>query len=168
LGITFFVARKYEQAIEQEKKTLELDPNYSPAERTLGMTYGQKSLHKEAIAEVERALAISPGNINVLSELGYIYAIAGRQTDAQRMLDQLNDLSKPRYVPAGLRALIYVGLDKDKAFEWLEKGYEERLVAGDGTNDIKVDPVFDDEREWIKFQRSFLLRDGFFEPPRIP
>jgi hypothetical protein len=39
---------------------------------------------------------------------------------AQKVLDQLNDLSKRKYVPARFRAVIYVGLkEKDKAFEWL-------------------------------------------------
>jgi len=162
LGVTFFVARKYEQAIEQERKTLELDANYVPAHRTLGMTYGEKSPHKEAIAEFERALAISPGNINVLSDLGYIYAMAGRRADVQKVLDQLNDLSKQKYVAAGFRALIYVGLDKDKAFEWLEKGYEERLVVGDATNDIKVDPVYDPLRSDPRF--TDLLRRMNLQP----
>ncbi len=46
------------------------------------------------------------------------------------MLDQLNELSKQKYVAAVDMARIYVGLgEKDKAFEWLEKGYEDRSIT---------------------------------------
>jgi serine/threonine protein kinase/tetratricopeptide (TPR) repeat protein len=157
LGLAFYEARQYDQAIEQERKTLELDPSYVPAHRTLGMAYAQKSMYREATAQFESALAISPGNTNVLAEFGYVYAVAGRRADAQKMLDQLSELSKQGYVPAGFRALIYVGMgQKDKAFEWLEKSYEERFVVGEGSTDIKVDPVFDPLRSDPRF--ADLLR----------
>jgi serine/threonine protein kinase/tetratricopeptide (TPR) repeat protein len=157
LGITYYDARRYDQAIDQEKKTLELDPNYVPAYRTLGIAYAQKSMYKEGIAEFEKGLLISPGTAAALSELGYLYAMAGRKAEAQKVLDQLNDLSKKKYVPAGFRAAIYTGLgDKDRAFDWLEKGYEERAVFGDATGDIKVDPIFDPLRSDPRF--TDLLR----------
>ena len=86
------------------------------------MAYVQKSMYKEGMAEFEKALVISPGNTYALSELGYAYAVAGRRAEAQKVLDQLNELSKQKYVPAASRVRIYAGLgEKDKAFEWLEK-----------------------------------------------
>jgi serine/threonine protein kinase/TolB-like protein/Flp pilus assembly protein TadD len=163
LGITFYVARRYDQAIDQEKKTLELDPNYVPAQRTLGIAYVQKSMYKEAMAEFEKALVNSPSTMSALSDLGYVYAMAGKKAEAQKVIDQLNDLSKEKYVPAGYRAVIYTGLeDKDRAFEWLEKGYEERVVFGDATNDIKVDPIFDPLRSDPRFAN--LLRRMNLQP----
>src|SRR5882762_5432531 len=163
LGITFYVARRYDQAIDQEKKTLELDQNYLSTYRSLGFAYVQKSMYKEGIAELEKGLVISPDNTAALSELGYAYAMAGRKAEAQKVLDQLNKLSKQKYVSAGLRAIIYVGLgDKDKAFEWLEKGYEERVVFGDATDDIKVDPIFDPLRSDPRF--ADLLRRMNLQP----
>ena len=87
-------------------------------------------MYKEGIAEFEKALAISPGNTSALSGLGYAYAVAGRRAEAQKVLDQLNELSKQKYVPAVDMARIYAGLgEKDKAFEWLEKAYEERSIG---------------------------------------
>ena len=153
LGLAYYVSRQYDLAIEQEKKTLELDPNYVAAYRTLGMSYVQKSMYKEAITEFEKALAISPGTDYLHATLGYVYARAGRRADAQKELDQLNEISKNKYIPASARVPIYAALgDKDKAFEWLEKGYEEHLIFGDGTADIKVDPVFDPLRSDPRFQ----------------
>jgi adenylate cyclase len=153
LGLAFYTARQYDQAIEQERRTLELDPTYIPAHRTLGMTYAQKSMYREATAEFDKALLISPGNPGALSDLGYCYALSGQRPAAQKVLDQLNELSKQKYVPAGYRAMIYIGLgEKDKAFEWLEKSYQDRFIVGDGMGDIKVDPVFDPLRSDPRFK----------------
>jgi TolB-like protein/Tfp pilus assembly protein PilF len=163
LGLAFYTARQYDQAIEQERKTLDLDPNYMNAHRTLGMAYVQKSMYKEAAAEFDKALMSYPDNQYVLSELGYAHALAGKRAEAQKALDRLNDLAKQKYVPAGYRAMIYVGMgEKDKALEWLEKSYEERYVVGDGTADIKVDPVFDRLRSDPRFQD--LLRRMNLQP----
>ncbi len=89
--------------------------------------------------------------------------MAGRRAEAQQALDQLNERSKQKYVPAGLRVMIYAGLgQRDKALEWLEKSYEERNIVGDGTADIKVDPVFDSLRSDPRF--ADLLRRMNLQP----
>jgi eukaryotic-like serine/threonine-protein kinase len=147
MGMTFYDARQYDQAIEQERKTLELDPNFMVAHNFLGSAYVQKSKKKEGIAEFERALGISPGDALSLGELGNAYALSGKRAEAQKVLDQLNELSRQKYVPAMARVMVEVGLgEKDKAFEWLEKAYEERFVI-----EIKVDPQFDPLRSDPRF-----------------
>jgi hypothetical protein len=83
---------------------------------------------------------------------------AGRRPEAQKVLDQLNELSKHKYVPPFHRALICVGLgEKDQAFEWLEKAYEEHFMIG-----IKVNPVFDPPRSDPRFTN--LLRRMNLQP----
>jgi tetratricopeptide (TPR) repeat protein len=42
LGLDFYYARQYDQEIEQERKTIELDPNFIPAHVTLGTAYVQR------------------------------------------------------------------------------------------------------------------------------
>ena len=157
LGESYYFARQYDQAIEQLQKTLELDPNFLLAQDTLGHAYVQKSMYKEGIAEFQKALAILPGNALALSGLGYAYAVSGRRAEAQKVLDQLAEISKQKYVPAASRAAIYAGLgDKDKAFEWLEKAYEERSIVIGSGHPIKVDPVWDPLRSDPRF--ADLLR----------
>jgi tetratricopeptide (TPR) repeat protein len=160
LGQGFYLARQYDQAIEQLRKTLELDPNFILAHSFLGLAYVQKSMYKEGIAEIEKELVISPGNPYALSSLGYAYAVAGRRAEAQKVLDQLNELSKQRYVPALVMVRIYAGLgEKDKAFEWLKKSYEERSIAL--TADIRLDPVYDPLRSdprWVDLLRRMNLQ----------
>ena len=139
----FYFARQYDQAIEQLRKTQELDPNYAQPQRDLVLAYAQKSMYKEAIAEGDKRLAVAPDDRIALAFLGYAYAKAARKAEAQKVLDQLNDLSKREYVPARRRTIIYAGLgEKDRAFEWMEKAYNDREL-GVGFGSIKVDPAYD-------------------------
>jgi tetratricopeptide (TPR) repeat protein len=139
LGQALYFARKYDQAIEQFRKTLDLDPNFPGGHEFMGEAYLHKSMFKEGIAELEKELIIFPNSKGAMAQLGYAYALEGRKAEAQKVLDQLNERSKQDYVSAVDRAIIYVGLgEKDKAFEWLEKSYEERSIGA-----IKVNPIYD-------------------------
>jgi serine/threonine protein kinase/tetratricopeptide (TPR) repeat protein len=154
LALAFHFARQYDQAIEQYRKTLEIDPNYLLAHSFLGMTYTAKSMYKEGMAQLEKALAISPGNPLPLAWLGYTYGVAARREEAERVLDHLNELSKQKYVPAHSMALVYTALgEKDQAFEWLQKSYEERSI---GIFALKLDPACDPLRSDPRF--ADLLR----------
>ena len=158
LGQAFYNARQYEQAIEQLRKTLELDPNFPGVHEFLGEAYLQKSMYKEGLAELEKELAIFPNSTASLSQLGYGYAMEGRRAEAQKVLDQLNERSKQRYISPANRAIIYAALgEKDKAFEWLEKGFEDRSVGA-----IKVNPVYDPLRSDPRF--ADLLRRMNLQP----
>jgi TolB-like protein/DNA-binding winged helix-turn-helix (wHTH) protein/Tfp pilus assembly protein PilF len=159
----FYYARKYDQAIEQARKTQELDPNEGHV--FLGAAYLQKSMYKEGIAEFEKALASSPNGIGYAigpqTGLGYAYAVAGKRPEAQKVLDQLNQLSKQKYVSGVDLAIVYAGLgDKDKAFEYLERSYDDRSLGN--LTGIKVDPVFDPLRSDPRFQD--LLRRMNLQP----
>ena len=146
LGAALYYARQYDQSIEQEKKALELDPNYYLALNDLGYDYLEKSMNPQADAEFEKAKASTAGGTPALSSLAYAYAREGKKAEAQKVLDQLNELSKKKYIQPRLLARIYLALgDKDKAFEYLEKSYEDRSIeTGFGT--INVDPEFDSLR----------------------
>ena len=158
LGNAFYMARQYDQAIEQERKTIELDPNFISAHEWLGNAYIRKSMYSEGIAELQKELAISSGNPVPLSWLGYAYAVSGKRGEAQKVLDRLNDLSKQRYVAAVDMARVYVGLGaKEKAFEWLEKGYTDRSIGA-----LKVDPAYDPLRSDPRF--TDLLRRMNLQP----
>jgi len=104
---------------------------------------------------------ISPGNAGVLSGLGYAYAVAGRKAEADKVGDELNELSKQKYVSADEMAWVYTGLgEKNKAFDWLEKAYEERSISTSSTA-IKVNPIFDPLRSdprWIDLLRRMNLQ----------
>jgi tetratricopeptide (TPR) repeat protein len=161
LGAAFFLARQYDRAIEQEAKTLELDPNFAPAYYFRGLAYSKKSMYEQGMVEFDRLVAIAPANPGALTGLGYGYAVTGRRADAQKVLDKLNELSKHEYVSPVWRAKIYAGLEeKDRAFEWLEKAYEDRSIVSVGF--IKTNPMFDPLRSDPRY--ADLLRRTNLQP----
>jgi TolB-like protein len=162
LGVDFYHARHYDQVIEQEQLTLDMDPNFAFVHMQLCLAYFQKSMYKEGIAECEKELVVSPRHPYALSGLGYAYAVAGRRAEAQKKLDQLTAISEQKYVPAISRVGVYVGLgDKEKAFEWLAKAYEDRTI-GSSFAVIKADPIYDPLRSDPRF--ADLLRRMNLQP----
>ena len=160
MGLIFYVARQYDQAIEQLRKTLELDPNYSFAHLTLGWAYIEKGMRQEAVTALQQAITLSGGDIGPKAWLAYAHAVAGRTAEAQKILDECEELSRRREGLASPIARIYLGLGKqDQAFEWLEKACAERdsdMLL------LKTGPVFDGLRSHPSFQ-DLLRRMNFPE-----
>src|SRR4029077_12830411 len=61
LGWCLYHARRYDDAIQQYRSTLDINPSFSLAYCTLGMAYAQKQLYAEALAEFNKALTL-PGS----------------------------------------------------------------------------------------------------------
>jgi len=144
----YLSAGRVDDSIAQSRGTLELDPNYWGGYQELGLALERKKQFPEAIAALEKARVLD-NNPSVSGYLGFAYAEAGKKTEAQRVLDELKELSKKQYVPAYSIAIIYAGLnDKDQAFEWLNKAYADRsfyiaLLNSEPTLDnLRPDPRF--------------------------
>jgi TolB-like protein len=160
VGWCLYNARQYEQAIEQYRYTLEMELNFSLAHYDLGLAYVQTALFEDAISEFERAMALSGRNSEMLAGLGYAYARSGRKEEALGILGELKLLSQERYLSPSVMAELYMGLDeRDQAFVWLEKCYEERSPW---LSYLKVEPRFDRLRSDPRFQ-SLLRRMNFPE-----
>ncbi len=150
LGWHYLYVRQYDKAIEQLRKTLELDPNFVLARLFLGQAYEQKAMHEEAIVEFQKAISLSRGGPVHVAALGHAYAVSGKRGEAQKVLERLIELSKRRYVPSYEISVIYAGLgDKEQAFAWLQKAYEERDSSW--LLDVNLDPRFDDLRSDPRF-----------------
>ena len=120
-------ARRYDEAIEQLRSVIAMDPNHYQAYWTLGHTYAASGRFAEAIAASEKAVALSDRVPGALGILGLVYGLAGRKDDATKVLNELLELNKQRYVTPASLVNVYIGLgDKEQAFFWLEKAYEER------------------------------------------
>ena len=150
----YYYARRYDQAIEQVRKTLELAPNFSGARFWLGQAFAQKGRAEEAIAELKQAIAYSDEAQNI-AMLGQIYAQLGMRSEAQQVITELTLQAKRRFVSPADMARIYAALgEKDQAFSWLAKAYEERsgwLIY------IKVEPIFDSLRSDQRFTNLIRL-----------
>jgi DNA-binding winged helix-turn-helix (wHTH) protein/TolB-like protein/Flp pilus assembly protein TadD len=122
-----YFASQYDAAIEQCRKALDIDPDFAGAHLILGKIYTQKRLYREALAELEHARGLLRNSAEVLSLIGYAYAVSGRTAEAQKMLDDLHALSRQRYVSPYHFAVIHAGLgESDQAFQLLEKAYDDR------------------------------------------
>jgi Flp pilus assembly protein TadD len=68
--------------MEQIHKTLEMDPNFAPAHNRLGWAYLRNGTREQAIAEFQKATALSASDPDFLIDLGYAYAVAGKKGEA--------------------------------------------------------------------------------------
>ena len=145
---TLYRARQYDRAIEECKKTIEMDPSFIRAHRQLGMNYEQKGMYPEAIAEFLTVQELTNGKAGAVA-FGHAYAVAGKRSGAISIRDDLESRSTRTYVPPYWMATLYVGLgDKDRAFSWLERAYQER---SGGLVWLRVDPRLDPLRQDPRF-----------------
>jgi serine/threonine protein kinase/tetratricopeptide (TPR) repeat protein len=153
----YWLAREYDHQIEQSRKALELDPNYHQGLFFLGLAYEQKGMFAQAIAEHEKATAVSDRSMVMLSALGHAYGLAGRKGEAQRVLTELKELSDRRHFGAYEIAAIYVSLgEKDQAFAWLDRAFQER---SSWLTYLKREPRLDSLRGDPRF-RELMQRVG--------
>lgn len=143
-GITYYWAGQYDRAIEEYKRELDLDANRTTVHDALADVYAKKGLYKIAIDEERQYLRVS-GDDDSAAALeadfekdGYAKA---RQNLTRKYLDLYTSVAEEQYVSPLTFAVLYTDLgEKDKAFEFLEKSYQERspwLVF------LKTDPQFE-------------------------
>ena len=141
---TYFCARRFDEAERQAGKALEIDPQFFLARYYLGEVLQFKGRRADAISEYRKAFDLN-GDPYSLGMLGRAYAQNGQKNEAQKVLGQLSDLAKSRYVAPYAIALVYLGLgEKERAIDELERAYQK----GE-TNYlfvVKVDPMLDDVR----------------------
>jgi tetratricopeptide (TPR) repeat protein len=112
-------AGRFDEALVQARKAVELDPNSIRAHGFLGQAYLDKRMYAEGIREMEICCATRWA-------VAYAYAVAGRRSDAMRILHQVLEQSRPTDLSPGFIAQVYAALgDKDRAFEWLESAYKD-------------------------------------------
>ena len=144
-------ARQYDLALDQIEKTVEMDKNFAQTYPWLGLILEQKGRYPEAIAAFQKAIKLFPGGSSVAeAELAHTYAVSGNREEAQKIIAELQQLAKSKYVSSFQIAAIYAGLgEKDQAFAWLEKAYGER---SDGLVNLKAEQRFDSLRSDPRFQ----------------
>jgi TolB-like protein/Flp pilus assembly protein TadD len=162
INITFawiwYVMHQYGEALDQCERTIELDPNFPPAHYITGIICEKMGLYSRAISELQEANRLSGKPISYVAQLGSTYGSAGRVDEAERILDQLQELSQRRYVMPYYFAMIYTALSKsDEAFYWLERACQERAAwavfskTDPRLDTLRPDPRFDKLLERLNF-----------------
>lgn len=153
-GRILYLMRRYDEAIEQSKKTVMLEAEFGHAHRLLGDAYLQKHMYAEAIAEFTAARRQIRNSPIPTAELAYAYAVSGNVSESRKILRELLEESKLGPFPPKAIADVYIALcDKDSAFEWLRKaidGHDVYLC-------LTVDPIYDTLRSEPRFAQLLQL-----------
>jgi DNA-binding winged helix-turn-helix (wHTH) protein/tetratricopeptide (TPR) repeat protein len=157
LAATHFYARQYDITLVKCREVFDLDPNFYITYGAWSLAYAFKGMYKEAIATIQKAIAIE-NDIEALATLEYIYSMAGDRAESGRQLERLKSLSKSRHIWPFHLAAIYAGWgDKEQAFIFLERALKERNM---NMALLKVDPRFDSLSSEPRFI-DILQRIGF-------
>lgn len=153
----YYLAHEYDRAIQQGRDTVDLDSSFAAAHLLLGKSYVQSGQNEEGLAELQRAANLSGNSPLYLAQVAVAYGVAGKKTEALRIVAQLQELSKHRYVsPYGI-AQAYAALnDREQTFKWLQAAYEDHAVW---MSYLAVDPLFDRFHSDSRFQ-ELLQRVG--------
>jgi tetratricopeptide (TPR) repeat protein len=132
LGAAYFFGSEHDAAIEQLRRTSELDPSFAIAHNLLAIIYAVKRMPQEALAEAERARAYSDG-LYIRVTLARIKALTGNPVEAQETLNEVEHMEQVAKAPfsrAFWCAMIHALLrQRDQAFVWLERAYQAREPA---------------------------------------
>lgn len=147
LGKDLYFARRYDEAVIQLQRALELDPSFVSAHNWLSDTFLEKEMFAEAIAELEKTRPFKEERVYV-RQTAYLLARSGKDVEARRALAKSLQLSQGKEVSLGAVALVYAALgDKDNAFSWLEKAYASKSSFMTTLKFWSVfDPIRSDER----------------------
>jgi serine/threonine protein kinase/Tfp pilus assembly protein PilF len=146
----YYHLRDYRAMLDTSRKTVALNPDNWVGHYFLAVAYD--GLNLEAIPEYQKAVELSEGDTDPTAGLAHAYASVGQRANAEKILRDLLHKSKTSYVSPYMIGSIYAGLgDKNKAFDFLEKAYQERspdipwfLKADLRIDSLRSDPRFQD------------------------
>ena len=160
-GELYLSANRFDDAVAEAQRMVELDPTFSYFDDSLAAAYRERGDLAKAIELYEKSEAVThvhrPG-------LAIAYARAGRTDDARRVLGELIERSKTHYVAADGIASIYVALgDNDEAFRWLDRAVDEHSAPLEGIGQritfrsLRSDPRFAQVLRRIKLDPAKVL-----------
>ncbi len=151
-GAAYFYAGRADEGMASMQKALELDASFSDASLVLARAYFQQGMFQQAIAALQKALTFNEKEVLVLGALAHVHARVGQRKEALKLVGQLERIEaegRGYGAPFGI-IWAYAGLgDKEQAFAWLEKAYEERR---DRIVWLNVDPLLEPLRSDPRFQ----------------
>ena len=155
----YYQLRDYQSLVEASRRGVVSSPNEWTQHYNLAIGYEGTGKLLEAISEYQKAIEVSNGDHDATASLAHAFAAIGRRAEAKKILHDLEKKPKSAYVSPYMIATIYEGLgDKDKAFEFLERAYQERSL--DISWHIKADLRIDNLRSDPRFQ-ELVRRVGY-------
>jgi len=128
-GWASYLMHQNDEAAAHIRQTLELDPNYAQAHLRLGLVLIQQRRYPEAIASIQRSIALGAFYPHAAAGLAFAYGVSGHREAAMRIVDDLKRRSARELVPPFAIAVAYAGLgDVTRGIEWLNRGIDERDI----------------------------------------
>jgi TolB-like protein/DNA-binding winged helix-turn-helix (wHTH) protein/Tfp pilus assembly protein PilF len=147
----YYHQRDYKSLIEVSQKSVAAYPNLRSSHHFLAVGYEGSGRLTQAVPEYQRAVELSQRDSDPVAGLAHVYATTGRVAEAKKLLGELQQQSRVTYVSPYMIATIYSGLGQmDKAFEFLERAYQER--SPDLIYFVKADLRIDGLRSDPRFQ----------------
>ena len=148
----YYHQRDYKTLVEVTRKYVALNPDQWPFHYFLAVGYDGLGQEADAASEYQKAVELSRGDTDTVAGLAHAYTAMGKRADAEKILNDLLQKSETTYVSPYMIATIYAGLgDKNKAFHFLEKAYQDRspdipyfLKADIRLDSLRSDPRFKD------------------------
>jgi Tfp pilus assembly protein PilF len=160
-GLIYYQLRDYGPMLDEMRKYVCSNPGHWVGRNLLGAAYQGSGQTLLAIPEFQKAVEYSGNDSDPTASLAYAYARTGKRAEAEKILMDFLEQSKTSYVSPYMIATIYAALgNKDRAFEYLEKAYDER--SADLSYFLKADLRMDTLRSDSRFQ-DLVQRMGF--PP---
>ncbi len=155
-GVVYLYQGRQEEAIDELNRALKIDPENAFARGNLGLAYVQRGMFDVGIEEMRKVATIK--NPSSQSDLAYAYAKAGRVEELKKLLEELLKEAELNHELAVAVACAYANLgDSDRAFEWLDRAYDDRIAFLTSTN---ADFAFDSIRSDSRFQ-ALMKKIGY-------
>jgi len=121
--------RDLNSATRECQRMIDLDPNFWATHQTLGIVLVKQSRYADALAEAQKSVQFSNRSNAALALLGHVYGKLGRRSEAETIIRELETRYNAKQADGRDLAVLYTGLDdRDKAFEWLQRAFENRSV----------------------------------------
>ena len=108
----YYNGRRYEDAIAQARRALEIDSTFSRAHYWLGMSFAETGRPREAIREFEATLRSAGPLPAYRAALGRAYALAGDTSRAREILRELEEAARTKPVSSVEVATVHAALDQ--------------------------------------------------------
>jgi len=141
------MAHRYDQAIEQSRKALELEENFAPAYSILAQAYSFQKQHGAAIEAAKKYVELSGNDTGAKLELAYAHAAAGHQAEADAIVREAT-AHPGKFSPYDMATIRAAAHDNAGALRWLDEAIAQRSIDAVWT---RVDPRLDNVRPDPRF-----------------
>jgi len=145
----YYHQRDYKTLMDVSSRFVNRNPDKWDGHYFLAVGYEGLGQHADAASEYQKAIELSHGDTDTIAGLAHAYVGMGKRAESEKILNDLLRQSKTNYVSPYMIATIYAGLgDKNRAFEFLEKAYQERSpdVPYFIKADLRIDNLRSDPR----------------------